>query len=69
LLEPTLVEHGDAVGHRQRLLLVMRDDQRRGARQVLDALDLDLHVEAQVLPALIRVHYPEHIPPVPYPMK
>ena len=49
LLEPALVEHGDAVGHGQRLFLVVRHQDGGGAGEALDALDLDLHVEAQVL--------------------
>jgi hypothetical protein len=44
------VHHHDPVGHRQSLFLVMRDDERRDAIALkLDALDLDLHVEAEVL--------------------
>ena len=49
LLQPAGRQHGDAVRHRQRFLLVVGDEDRRRAGQALDALDLDLHVEAQVL--------------------
>ena len=43
-----LVEHGDAVAHRQRLALVVRDEHERDADLVLDRLQLDLHLLAQL---------------------
>jgi hypothetical protein len=43
------VQHRDAVGHAERLLLIVRHQDGGGAGQALDVLDLDLHVQAQVL--------------------
>ena len=48
LLDAALVEHGQAVAHRQRLLLVVRDVDERDADLVLDALELGLHALAQL---------------------
>ena len=42
------VHDGDPVGHRHRLLLVVRDDDERDADVALDALELDLHRLAQL---------------------
>src|SRR3954454_6296878 len=47
LLDAALVHHGDRVGHRQRLLLVVRDVHERDADVLLDALELDLQLAAQ----------------------
>ncbi len=47
LLDAPPVHDGDAVGHRQRLLLVVRDVDERRAELVLDALQLQLHLLAQ----------------------
>ena len=46
---PAAVHHRDAVGHRQRFLLVVGDQDGGDAGLALEALDLDLHVEPQVL--------------------
>ena len=43
-----LVEHRDAVGHRQGLVLVVRDEDERDADLALDLLELDLHLLAQL---------------------
>jgi hypothetical protein len=48
-MDPAVVHDGDAVGHAHRLLLVVRDVQHGYAEALLDFLDLDLHLEAQVL--------------------
>ena len=48
LLDLALVEHGEAVAHRQRLLLVVRHVDERDADLALDALELDLHLLAQL---------------------
>ena len=49
LLEAALGEHGDAVAHRQRLVLVVGDVDERDPRQLaLDALELELHLLAQL---------------------
>ena len=44
-----LVEDGDAVGERQRLLLVVGDEDGGDADLALDLLQLDLHLLAQAL--------------------
>ncbi len=49
LLDTSARHHGDAVRHRERLLLVVRDQNRGDAVLALQPLHLDLHVEAQVL--------------------
>ena len=49
LLDASLVQYDDAVGHRQRFLLIVRDDDGGDAKGLQQALDLDLHVEAQIL--------------------
>ena len=48
LLEPALVEHADAVAHRQRLVLVVRDEQEGDAELALQRLQLALHLLAQL---------------------
>ena len=48
LLDPPVVEHGQAVAHRQRLLLVVRHVDERDADLLLDPLELDLHLLAQL---------------------
>ena len=48
LHDPALVEDGEAVAHRQRLLLVVRHVDERDADLALDALELDLHLLAQL---------------------
>ena len=48
LLHPAAVHHGDPVGHRERLLLVVRDVDERRAELGLDPLQLELHLLAQL---------------------
>ena len=48
LLEVALLHHGDAVAHRHRLHLVVRDVDRRRADLALDARDLGAHLHAQL---------------------
>src|SRR3954447_24448478 len=47
LLNLALVEDGNPVGHRERLVLVMRDEDERDADLPLQVLQLDLHVFTQ----------------------
>ena len=47
LLDSALVEHGDAVGHRQRLALVVRHEGEGDAERALQRLELALHGLAQ----------------------
>ena len=44
LLDPALVEHREAVAHRERLLLVVRDVDEGDAELLLDPLQLDLEL-------------------------
>ena len=48
LLDLAAFHHGDAVGHGERLFLVVRDVQEGDAHLALDALQLDLHLLAQL---------------------
>ena len=48
LFDATVVEHGDAGAHRQRLTLVVGDEHERDADRVLDRLELDLHLLAEL---------------------
>jgi len=48
LLDPAVIEHGDAIRHRQRLALVVRDEHERDAEPPLQILQLDLHFFAQL---------------------
>ena len=48
LLDHAAVHHRDAVGHRQRLLLVVRHVDERDADVALDALQLDLQLLAEL---------------------
>ena len=48
LLDPPVVEDGDPVAHRERLLLVVRDVQEGDPDRLLDVLELDLHLLAQL---------------------
>ena len=48
LLDAALVEDRDAVGHRQRLLLVVRHVDERDPDLALDRLELDLHLLAEL---------------------
>src|SRR5204863_7873218 len=48
LLDLALVEYGDAIRHRQRLALIVRDVHERDAEPALQTLELDLHLFAQL---------------------
>ena len=48
LLDPPLVEDDEAVAHRERLLLVVGDEHERDPDLALDALELELHLLAQL---------------------
>src|SRR3984893_10508301 len=49
LFDLAVAEYGDAIGHGHRLGLVMRDVDHGDADFAVDALDLDLHLLAQIL--------------------
>ncbi len=66
LLDVAAVHHDDAIGHRERLLLVVRDVDERDADLLLDPLQLDLqllaHLEVERAERLVeeqdaRVHH------------
>ena len=48
LADRAVAQHDDAVGERQRLLLVVRDVDRRRAERLVDAADLRPHLEPQL---------------------
>ncbi len=48
LFDAAVVEHRDPGAHRQRLTLVVGDEHERDADGVLDRLELDLHLLAQL---------------------
>ena len=48
LLDAAVVEHGEAVAHRQRLLLVVGDEDEGDPDLALDPLELELHLLAQL---------------------
>ena len=48
LADHAVLQHHDAVGQRQRLLLVVRDVDRGGAERRVDAADLGPHLEPQL---------------------
>ena len=48
LLDVALAHHRDPVAHRERLFLVVGDEDERDADLALDALELDLHRLAQL---------------------
>ena len=48
LLDAPRVEHRDAVRHRKRLALVVRDEHERDAEPLLQSLELGLHLLAQL---------------------
>ena len=48
LLGTAVIEHHDAVGERERLFLVVRDQDRRDAERALQLLELDLQLLAQL---------------------
>ena len=48
LLDDAAVHHGDAVGHRHGLLLIVRHVDERGARALLEVLQLELHLLAEL---------------------
>jgi len=49
LLDHALVENSDAVGHRQRLTLVVRHEYHSDAEFLVEMLDFELHLFAQLL--------------------
>ena len=60
-----VVEHGDAVAHRERLALVVGDEDERDADLVLDGLQLDLHLLAQLeVEGAERLVEQQHLGPV-----
>ena len=48
LLDPPVAHHGDAVAHRERLALVVGDEDERDPDLALDPLELELHRLAQL---------------------
>ena len=56
LFQPALIEHADAVAHRQCFVLVVRDEQERDAELPLQRLQLALHLLAQ-----LQVQGPERL--------
>ena len=65
LLDAAGVEDGDAVGERQRLLLVVRDEEEGDADVALDRLELDLHLLAQLeVERAERLVEQQHLRPV-----
>ena len=65
LLDPPLVEDGQAVAHGERLLLVVRDVDERDADLGLDRLELDLHLLAELeVERAERLVEQEHLWPV-----
>ena len=46
--DAAMVEHGDAVGHRQRFALIVGDEDKGEAERALQALQLALHLLAQL---------------------
>ena len=49
LLNATVVEHGDAVAQRQRLFLIVRDEDEGDANLALNLFELNLHLLAKLL--------------------
>ena len=65
LLDPALVEHRDPVAHRERLLLVVGDEDERDADVALDLLELELHLAAQLeVEGAERLVEQQHLGPV-----
>ena len=65
LLDPALVHHRDRVGHRHRLLLIVRDVDEREPEIVLDRLQLELHLLAQLqVECAERLVEQQHLRPV-----
>ena len=65
LLDPALVEDGDPVAHRQRLVLVVGDVDEGDADLALDRLQLDLHLLAQLqVEGAERLVEQQHLGPV-----
>ncbi len=48
LLHPPVDHHGEPVGHRERFLLVVRDEEEGDPDLALDALELDLELAAKL---------------------
>ena len=65
LLDPPGVEHRDPVGHRERFLLVVGHEDERDPDLALDALELDLHLLAQLeVQRAERLVEQQHLGPV-----
>ena len=65
LLDAAVVEHRDAVAHRQRLALVVGDEDERDADVALDRLQLDLHLLAELeVERAERLVEQQHLGPV-----
>ena len=65
LFDPALVEDGDAVAHRQRLVLVVGDVDEGDADLALDRLQLQLHLLAQLqVEGAERLVEQQHLGPV-----
>src|SRR5207247_4340175 len=65
LLDATLVEDGEAVAHRQRLVLVVRDVDERDSEILLKALEEELHLLAQLqVERAERLVEEQHLGPV-----
>src|SRR6516162_2387615 len=56
LLDPTLIEDGDPVAHGERLVLIVSHVKERDPDRVLNPLELDLHLLAQ-----LQVQGPERL--------
>ena len=65
LLDPALVEDGEAIGHRERLLLIVRHVDERDPDLALDRLELDLHLlpelEVERAERLVEQQYPRPV--------
>src|SRR5262249_22910810 len=65
LLDPALVEDGEAVAHRERLVLVVRDVDAGDAEVLLQALEEELHLLAQLqVERAERLVEQQHLGPV-----
>ena len=65
LHHPAVVEHRDAVGHRQRLALVVRHEDEGDAERLLQRLELLLHLLAQLqVQRAERLVEQQHLRPV-----
>jgi len=48
LLDPAVIHEADAIGHRHRFVLIVRDVEDGDAEPMMEILDLELHVIAQL---------------------